>query len=84
MSAVCGAAPNGFGDPGGVAGKQLVIGGCAEKADHSQLHNKMVYKFLNLFLGINAVFQVPLGVDVQEGGGAAQGHGGAVLLLNRR
>ena len=44
----------------------------------------MVYKFLNLFLGINAAFQVPLGVDVQEGGGAAQGHGGAVLLLNRR
>ena len=75
-------AADGFGDPGGVAGEEGIVLGSAGELDQPQLHDEVVHKLLNLLLGEGAGGQVPLGVDVQEGGGAAQAHGRAVLLLD--
>ncbi len=47
-----------------------------------QFHDKMIYKFLNLFFGVFAALEVALGIDIQEGGSAAQAHGCAVLFLD--
>ena len=44
--------------------------------------HKVVEDLLGLLLGEDAGLQVPLKVDVQEGGHPAQAHGGAVLLLD--
>ena len=73
---------NGFGNPGRVSREQLIIGRCAQKTHHTQLHDKMVDKLLNLAFGINAVFQIALRVDIQECGDTSQRHGGAVLFLD--
>ena len=71
-----------LGDPGGIAGEDVVVIGGTGKLDQTQLHNKVVYKLLDLLFGEDAVAQVALGIDIQEGGGAAQAHGSAVLLLD--
>ena len=76
-------AADGFRHPGGVAGKQLVIGGGAQEAHHAQLHDEMIDDLLDLAFGIAALGQILFGVDIQEGGDPADGHGGAVLLLDR-
>ena len=49
---------------------------------HTQFQHKVVEDLLGLLLGEDAGLQVPLKVDVQEGGHPAQAHGGAVLLLD--
>ena len=76
-------AADGLGNPGGVAAEQGVVLGGTGELDQTQLHDEVVHHLLNLALGEGAVCQVALGVDVQEGAGAAQAHGGAVLLLHR-
>ena len=73
---------DGFRNPCGVPGEQLVVFRRPGKFYKTQLHNKVVYKFLNLFLRITSFRKVALSVDIQKGGGASQGHGGAVLLLD--
>ena len=74
--------PTALGDPHGVAAEQLVVLGGAQVAGHAQLHDKVVEDLLGLLLGEDAGLQIPLKVDIQEGGHAAQAHGGAVLLLD--
>ena len=76
-------AADGLGDPLRVAGEQLVVLGGAGELDHAELHDEVVDDLLRLGLGDDAVSEVALGVDVQERGVAADGHGGAVLLLDR-
>ena len=71
-----------LGDPGGVAGEKRIVDFGAQEADHAQFHDKMIYKFLNLFFGVFAALEVALGIDIQEGGSAAQAHGCAVLFLD--
>ncbi len=73
-----------LGDPGRVPGEQLVVLGGAQEADDPQLDDEVVDQLLGLLLGQESGLQVALEVDVQEGRGAAQRHGGAVLLLDRR
>ena len=76
-------AADGLGNPGGVAAEQGVVLGGTGELDQTQLHDEVVHHLLNFALGEGAVGQIALGVDVQEGAGAAQAHGGAVLLLHR-
>ena len=75
-------AAHAFGNPHGVAAEQLVVLGGAQVAGHAQLQDKVVEDLLGLFLGEGAGFQIPLKVDIQEGGHPAQAHGGAVLFLD--
>ena len=82
VAAVSADTANGLRDPGGVAGEELVVFRGAQEPNQAQLHNKLVDDFLDFRLRIPAVFQIPLGIDVQEGGGAAQRHSRAVLLLH--
>ena len=44
----------------------------------------MIDEFLDFFLGVNAVVQVALSVDINEGRGPAQRHRRTVLFLNGR
>ena len=73
---------DGFGDPGGVAAEQLVVFRGPGELHQTQLHDEVVDEFLRLLFGEDAPIQIPLDIDVQEGGGAAQAHGGAVLFLD--
>ena len=41
--------------------------GGSQEADHSQLHNKVVNKFLDLCFGKGTVFQIFFRVNIQEG-----------------
>ena len=68
--------------PDGVAGEELVVALDAGKADHAELHDDVVNELLSLLLGEDAVLDVALDVDVQEGRDAADGHGGTVLRLD--
>ena len=71
-----------FGDPGGIAGEDVVVIGGTGELDQTQLHNEVVNELLDLLLGEDAVAQVTLGIDIEEGGGTTKAHGGAVLLLD--
>ena len=51
-------------------------------ACHAQLHDKIVYQLLRGFFREDACFQIALDVNIEERAHAAQGHGGAVLLLD--
>ena len=51
-------------------------------AHQAQLDDELVNQLLRFLLGDNARVQVTLQVDVQKGGVAAQGHGGAVVFLD--
>ena len=73
-----------LGDPGGVAGEDLVVRRHAQEAHHAKLHDEMVDHLLDLLLVVGPGGEVGLGVAVEEGGDAPDGHGGAVLLLDRR
>ena len=68
--------------PDGVAGEQLVVAGDAGELDHAELHDHVVDELLRLALGQDALVQIALDVDIQEGGDAAHAHGGAVLGLD--
>ena len=68
--------------PDRVAGEQLVVAGDAGKLDHAEFHDQMVDELLGFGLGEGAAVQVPLDVDVQEGGDPPDAHGGAVLGLD--
>jgi hypothetical protein len=57
--------------------------GVRSEAHHAQLHHQMVDEFLRFGLGQHAGLEVALDIDVEEGGDAADRHGGAVLLLHR-
>ena len=72
-----------LGDPGRVAGEELVVLRGAQEADDPQLDHEVVDQLLRLRLGERALGEVALEVDVEEGGGAAERHGRAVLLLDR-
>ena len=43
----------------------------------------MINKLLDLGLGEGTFGKIALGINVEEGGVAANGHGSAVLLFNR-
>ena len=68
--------------PDGVAGEELVVAGDAGELDHAELHDHVVDQLLCLALGQDALVQIPLDVDVEEGGDAAHAHGSAVLGLD--
>ena len=70
------------GRPHGVAGEQLVVAGDAGKLDHAELHDHVVDQLLSLGLGQDAVVQIALDIDIQEGGDTATAHGSAVLGLD--
>ena len=76
-------AADGLGHPGGVAGEQLVVLRGAGEFHQAQLHDEVIHEFLDLLLGVAALGQVPLRIDIDKGRGPSQGHGGAVLLLDR-
>ena len=76
-------AADGLGDPLRVAGEEVLILGGTGELDHAELHDEVVHELLDLLLGEGAAGEVALSVDVDEGRGAAHGHGGAVLLLHR-
>ena len=73
-----------FGDPGGIAAEQLVVGRGAQETHDPQLHDEVVHELLNLLFGVLAAPEVGFGVDVEEGRDAADRHRRAVLLLDRR
>ena len=77
-------AADGLGDPGGVAAKELIVLWGTQVAHQPQLDDKLIHQLLGPPLVQHAFVQVPLDVDIQEGGGAAQGGGGAVVLLHPR
>ena len=68
--------------PDGVAGEQLLIGGDAGELDHTELHDDVVNQLLRLGLGDDAVFEVTLDINVEEGGDTADRHCSAVLGLD--
>ena len=70
------------GGPHGVAGEQLVVAGDAGELDHAELHDHVVDELLSLALGQDALVQIALDIDVEEGGDAAHAHSGAVLGLD--
>ena len=75
-------AADGLGDPLRVAGEQgLVLGGTG-KLDHAELHDEVIHELLDLLLGEGTVGKVALSIDVDERRGTADGHSGAVLLLD--
>ena len=75
-------AADGLGHPGGVAAEQLVVLRRAQVAHQPQLDDELVHQLLGAGLVQQAVVQITLDVDVQEGGGAAQRGGRAVVLLD--
>ena len=75
---------DGLGDPGGVAAEELVVLRGPQVAHQTQLDDELVDELLGALLVQDTIFQVPLEVDVQEGGDAAQGGGGTVVLLDAR
>ena len=77
-------AADGLGYPLGIAGEQSVVLGRTGELDQTQLHDEVVHQLLQFFFRKGALFEVTLCVNVQEGGGTAQAHRRAVLLLNGR
>ncbi len=77
-------AADGLRYPGRVSRKQGVILRRPGEFYQAQLHDKVIHKLLNLLLRIHVLFQIPLRVNIEKCGGAPQGHGRAVLLLDRR
>ena len=82
-AAVVAEAGVGPGRPVRVAGEDGVIVLGTQEADDAQLHDDVVDELLGTGLVQRAVLQVTLDVDVEEGRVAAEGHGGAVLALDR-
>ena len=70
-----------LGDPGGIAAEQLIVFRGAQVAHQPQLDDELVDQFLSAGLVQRAVVQIPLDVNIQEGSGAAQAGGSAVVFL---
>jgi len=68
--------------PDGVAGEQLVVAGDAGELDHAELHDHVVDELLSLALGQDALVQIALDINIEEGGDAAHAHSGTVLGLD--
>ena len=68
--------------PDRVAREECLVRRNAGELDHAELEDEVVDELLGLGLGDLAGLEVALDVDVQEGGDAAHGHGGAVLGLD--
>ena len=71
-----------LGDPGGIAAEQLIVFRGAQVAHQPQLDDELVDQFLSAGLVQRAVVQIPLDVNIQEGSGAAQAGGSAVVFLH--
>ena len=71
VAAVDSHAADGLRHPGGVSGEQGVVLRRSGEFHQAQLHDKVIHKLLDLLLCVPAFRQIPLGVDVQEGGGAS-------------
>ena len=84
MAAVLADAADRLGDPHRVAAEQFVVLGRAQVARHAQVQHEVVHDLLRLTLGQDAGLEVALKVDIEEGGGAAEAHRRAVLLLDAR
>src|SRR5690554_4195295 len=73
---------DGFGNPGGVAGKYFVVGIHAQMAHHTQLHHKLVDQLLGIVLVDKSQLQIVLHINIQKGRYIAQRHGGTILFLD--
>ena len=73
---------NGLGHPGGVPTKQFIILRGTQMAHQTQLNHKLVNQLLCPRLVQHPPVQIPLDINVQEGGGTAQRGGCSVVLLN--
>ena len=82
VTAVLAKASNLERSPDRVAGEEGLIGRNTSELDDTQLEHQVVDELLGFGLGDLAGGKVTLDVDVQEGGNAAHGHGGAVLGLD--
>ena len=71
-----------LGNPNRVACEDLVVFRCTGELDQTQLHDEVVYEFLDLLLCKLTGLQVTLCVAVDEGRSTAQRHSCTVLLLN--
>ena len=71
-----------LGDPHRVAAEQLVVLRRTQVTRHTQVQNEVVHNLLRLGLGHQTCLDIALKVDIEEGGGAAKAHCGAVLLLD--
>ena len=71
-----------FSDPGGIAAEQLVVLRGAQVAHQPQLDDELVDQLLRAGFVQRAVVQIPLDVNIQEGSGAAQAGGSAVVFLH--
>ena len=83
-SAVVAHAADRFGDPGRIAGEELVVFGRPQEPDDAQLDDEIVDDFLGAFLGDDAGSEVALEIDVEKRRGTAKRHRGAVLLFYAR
>ena len=82
MAAVLADAANCLGNPHRVAAEQLVVLRSAQVTRHAQMQHEIVHDLLRLALGHQTGLNVALEVNVEEGGGAAEAHRRAVLLLD--
>ena len=81
-TAVIAEAGVGPGRPVRVAGEDRIVVLGTQEAHDAQLHDDVVDELLGVGLGDLAGLEVALDVAVEEGGVAAEGHGGAVLGLD--
>ena len=82
MPAVDAHAADGFCNPGRISGKQGIVLRSSGKFHQTQLHDKVVYKLLDLFLCEGSILKIPLGIDIQESRSPAKRHGSPVLLFD--
>ena len=71
-----------LGDPGGITAEQLIVFRGAQVAHQPQLDDELVDQLLRAGFVQRAVVQIPLDVNIQEGSGAAQAGGSAVVFLH--
>jgi len=71
-----------LGNPGGIAAKKLIVLLRAGETHQTKFEHELVDELLRGRLGKDALGKVALDVNVEEGGDAADGHGGAVLLFD--
>ena len=83
MAAVLADAPHGLGDPHGVAAEKLVVFRCAQVAGHTKLHDEIIHDLLSPSFIQQAIFQIPLKVNIQKSRNTPQAHSSPVLLLDR-
>ena len=82
VTAVYAHATDGGSGPDGVSAEEVVVFGCAQEPHDTQFHNHLVDHLLCLLFGDEALLQVALDVDVEEGTHTSQRHGCTVLVLH--